>query len=169
MTENQDQLAAIIGHEVGHVIEHHSNERLSANKVSTMGMAVAAIALGASKVENKELWVAGLGAGIQYGIIMPYSRSHESEADIIGQELMARSGFAPQASVQLWKNMSKLSKDSPPEFMSTHPSNETRIKQLNKHLTLSQPLYLAQRNTGRIPPCVKPDVIPEPPVVNSKQ
>lgn len=169
VTENQDQLAAIIGHEVGHVIEHHSNERLSANKVSTMGMAVAAIALGASKVENKELWVAGLGAGIQYGIIMPYSRSHESEADIIGQELMARSGFAPQASVQLWKNMSKLSKDSPPEFMSTHPSNETRIKQLNKHLTLSQPLYLAQRNTGKIPQCVKPDVIPEPPVVNSKQ
>lgn len=169
VTENQDQLAAIIGHEVGHVIEHHSNERLSANKVSNMGMAVAAAALGASDIDNKELWVAGLGIGIQYGVIMPYSRSHESEADIIGQDLMARSGFAPQASVQLWKNMSKLNKDAPPEFMSTHPSNQTRIKQLNKHLTLSQPLYLAQRNTGSIPQCVKPDVIPAPPVVNNKQ
>ena len=169
VTENQDQLAAIIGHEVGHVIEHHSNERLSANKVSNVGMAVAAIALGASKVENKELWVAGLGAGIQYGIIMPYSRSHESEAHIICQELMARSGFAPQASVQLWKNMSKLSKEAPPEFMSTHPSNETRIKQLNKHLTLSQPYYLAEKKAGNIPHCVKPDVIPMPPTEDSKK
>lgn len=163
VTEDQDQLAAIIGHEVGHVIEHHSNERLSANKVSTVGMAVAAIALGASDIDNKGLWVAGLGIGVQYGIIMPYSRSHESEADIVGQDLMARSGFAPQASVQLWKNMSTLSKDAPPEFMSTHPSNETRIKQLDKHLAVSQPYYLTERDTGNIPKCVKPKVIPKPP------
>ncbi len=169
VTENQDQLAAIIGHEVGHVIEHHSNERLSANKMSNVGMAVAAIALGASDIENKGLWVAGLGIGIQYGIIMPYSRSHESEADIIGQDLMARSGFAPQASVHLWQNMSKLSKDSPPEFMSTHPSNETRIKQLNKHLTLSQPYYLAEVNKGNTPQCVKPKVIPQPPIEKNKK
>ena len=169
VTENQEQLAAIIGHEVGHVIEHHSNERLSANKVSNVGMAVAGIALGASDIDNKELWVAGLGIGIQYGIIMPYSRSHESEADIIGQDLMARSGFAPQASVQLWKNMSKLNKDVPPEFMSTHPSNETRIKQLNKHFPISQPYYLAEKNAGNRPQCVKPDVIPEPSVVDSKK
>lgn len=139
VTENQDKLAAIIGHEVGHVIEHHSNERLSANKVSNV--AVAAI-----DVENKGLWVAGLGLGVQYGLIMPYSRSHESEADIVGQDLMARSGFAPEASVQLWKNMSKLSKDAPPEFISTHPSNETRIKQLNANLTVSQTYYLAEKS-----------------------
>jgi predicted Zn-dependent protease len=169
VTENQDQLAAIIGHEVGHVIEHHSNERLSANKVSNVGMAVAAIALGASDVDNKGLWVAGLGLGVQYGIIMPYSRSHESEADIVGQDLMARSGFAPQASVQLWKNMSKLSKDAPPEFMSTHPSNETRIKQLNAHLTVSQPYYLAEKNTGNTPQCRKPKVIPKPPAKKNQK
>jgi len=169
VTENQDQLAAIIGHEVGHVIEHHSNERLSANKVSNVGLAVAAIALGASDVDNKDLWVAGLGIGIQYGVIMPYSRSHESEADMVGQDLMARSGFAPQASVQLWKNMSKLSKEAPPEFMSTHPSNETRIKQLNKHLTLSQPYYLAEKKAGNIPHCVKSDVIPKPPAVGNEK
>lgn len=160
VTENQDQLAAIIGHEVGHVIEHHSNERLSANKVSNVGLAVAAIALGASDIDNKGAWVAGLGIGIQYGLIMPYSRSHESEADIVGQDLMARSGFAPEASIQLWRNMSKLSKDAPPEFMSTHPSNETRIKQLNNHLTVSKPHYLAEVNAGNLPQCVKPTVIP---------
>jgi len=160
VTENQDQLAAIMGHEVGHVLEHHSNERLSANKLSDVGLAVAAIAIGASDVDNKGLWVAGLGIGVQYGVIMPYSRSHESEADIVGQDLMARSGFAPDASVQLWKNMAKLSKTAPPEFMSTHPSNETRIKQLNKHLTVSQPYYLAEKNSGNLPQCVKPKVIP---------
>jgi predicted Zn-dependent protease len=169
VTENQDQLAAIIGHEVGHVIEHHSNERLSANKVSNIGMAVAAIALGASDVDNKGLWVAGLGIGIQYGIIMPYSRAHESEADIVGQDLMARSGFAPQASVQLWKNMSKLSKDAPPEFMSTHPSNETRIKKLNAHLAVSQPYYLAEKNIGSTPQCIKPKVIPKPPAEKTQK
>lgn len=162
VTENQDQLAAIMGHEVGHVLEHHSNERLSANKLSNVGLAVASMALGASDVDNKELWVAGLGIGVQYGVIMPYSRSHESEADIVGQDLMARSGFTPEASVQLWKNMSKLSKDAPPEFMSTHPSNETRISQLNKHLTTSSPYYLAAKNAGSLPKCVKPKIIPKP-------
>lgn len=150
-----------------HVLERHSNERLSANKLSNVGLAVAAIAIGASEADNKGLWVAGLGIGVQYGVIMPYSRSHESEADIVGQDLMARSGFEPQASVQLWKNMSKLSKEAPPEFMSTHPSNETRIKQLNNHLAISQPYYLAEKNVaeksgGNLPKCVKPKVIPKP-------
>lgn len=162
VAENQDQLAAIMGHEVGHVLEHHSNERLSADKLSNVGLAVAAIAIGASEVENKVLWVAGLGIGVQYGVIMPYSRSHESEADIVGQDLMARSGFDPQASVKLWQNMAKLSKSSPPEFMSTHPSNETRIKQLNNHLTVSQPYYQNEKQRGSLPKCIKPDVIPKP-------
>ena len=151
-----------MGHEVGHVLESHSNERLSANKLSNVGLAVAAIAIGATEVENKGLWVAGLGIGVQYGLIMPYSRAHESEADIVGQDLMARSGFSPEASVQLWKNMSKLSKETPPEFMSTHPSNETRINQLTKHLSVSQPYYLAEKKSNNLPNCVKPKVIPKP-------
>lgn len=162
VTENQDQLAAIMGHEVGHVLERHSNERLSANQLSNVGLAAATIALGMSDIDNKGLWVAGLGIGVQYGVIMPYSRAHESEADIVGQDLMARSGFLPEASVQLWKNMSMLSKASSPEFMSTHPSNETRIKQLNNHLVESQPYYLAEKSRGALPNCVKPKVIPKP-------
>lgn len=162
VTENQDQLAAIIGHEVGHVLEHHSNERLSANKISNVGLAVAAIALGASDVDNKGLWVAGLGIGVQYGVIMPYSRAHESEADLVGQDLMARSGFEPEASIQLWKNMSKLSKEAPPEFMSTHPSNTTRINQLSANLAVSKPYYLAEKSRNNLPNCVKPKVIPKP-------
>lgn len=173
VTENQDQLAAIMGHEVGHVLERHSNERLSADKLSNVGLAVAAIALGASDIENKGLWVAGLGIGVQYGVIMPYSRSHESEADIVGQDLMAQSGFDPKASVKLWQNMAKLSKSSPPEFMSTHPSNATRIKQLTTHLSVSEPVYqskktLADKRSSSLPNCIKPKVIPKPPVKTSK-
>ena len=156
VTENQDQLGAIIGHEVGHVIEHHSNERLSANKISNIGLSVATVAIGATDVENKGLWMAGLGLGVQYGIIMPYSRSHESEADIIGQNLMARSGFNPKDSIKLWQNMAAVSAKSgqsaPAEFMSTHPSNETRIKQLTKHLSISNNYYLSSEK----PRCVKP-------------
>lgn len=164
VTEDQDQLGAIIGHEVGHVIEHHSNERLSANKLSNIGMAVATVAVGASELENKGLWMAGLGVGLQYGVIMPYSRSHESEADIVGQELMAKSGFNPKASIKLWQNMDKLGGNAPAEFMSTHPSNQTRIKQLNAHLAQSMPLY-QQENS---PNCKKPKVIPKPPAAKKK-
>ncbi|MEY8215885.1 MAG: M48 family metallopeptidase [Colwellia sp.] len=167
VTENQHQLAAIIGHEVGHVLEHHSNERLSANKLSTIGLTVATIVLGTSDIDDKGLWIAGLGIGVQYGVIMPYSRSHESEADIVGQNLMARSGFNPKASIKLWQNMSKLSKDASPEFMSTHPSHKTRIEQLGKHLTISLPYYLAkknltEKNKENLPQCIKPEVIPQP-------
>ncbi len=158
VTENQDQLGAIIGHEVGHVIEHHSNERLSANKLQNMGMSAATAAVGMADVENKELWMAGLGLGLQYGVIMPYGRAHESEADIVGQDLMARSGFEPSASIKLWQNMAKLSKNAPAEFMSTHPSNQTRIKQLTEHLTVSMKYY----KTGNRPQCQKPSVIPTP-------
>ncbi|RHW77513.1 M48 family metallopeptidase [Colwellia sp. RSH04] len=161
VTETQDQLGAIIGHEVGHVIEHHSNERLSANKLSNIGVAVATVAIGASDVDNKGLWMAGLGVGLQYGVIMPYSRSHESEADIVGQDLMAKSGFDPKASIKLWQNMDKLSNGAAPaEFMSTHPSNQTRIKQLDQHLAQSMALY----NREKRPNCKKPRVIPKPPV-----
>ncbi|GAA0823632.1 M48 family metallopeptidase [Colwellia sp. D2M02] len=159
VTEDQHQLAAIMGHEVGHVIEHHSNERLSAGKLSNIGMAVTTIAVGASDLENKGLWMAGLGVGVQYGLIMPYSRSHESEADIVGQDLMARSGFNPQASIKLWQNMDKLSNGAAPaEFMSTHPSNQTRIKQLSQHLPTAMTYYKANSN----PSCQKPAVIPTP-------
>jgi len=109
VTENQDQLAAIMGHEVGHVIEHHSNERLSSNQVAQGGLALAGVVLAVQSNENQALWMAGLGLGVQYGVLMPYGRAHESEADIVGQDLMARSGFEPSASIKLWENMAKNS------------------------------------------------------------
>ena len=141
VAETPDQLAAIMGHEVAHVIEGHSNERLSSGQLANMGLAAASAVLATQEVENKGLWMAGLGLGVQYGVLMPYSRTHESEADIVGENLMAKAGFDPKASVELWRNMAKLSKEAPPEFMSTHPSNQTRINQLTANLDVANQYY----------------------------
>jgi len=161
VTEDQHQLGAIMGHEVGHVIEHHSNERLSSNQVAQGGMAIANAVLEVQGGAYKDQLMAGLGLGVQYGVLMPYGRAHESEADIVGQDLMAKSGFEPAASIKLWQNMAKNSKSSQPEFMSTHPSNQTRIKDLTDHLAKSKALMVGT-NT---PNCVKPKYIPVSKVV----
>ncbi len=152
VAEDQSQLGAIIGHEVGHVIERHSNERLSSSQASQMGLSLVNVLLESQNIESRNTVMAGLGLGVQYGVLMPYGRSHESEADIIGQDLMAKSGFNPAASIKLWQNMAKLSKGAPPEFMSTHPSNTTRIKQLTEHLPKSTPLF----KQATAPKCAKP-------------
>ncbi|MFT5635752.1 MAG: putative Zn-dependent protease [Cognaticolwellia sp.] len=154
VAENQEQLGAIIGHEVGHVIEQHSNERLSSSQVSQMGLSIVSVVLESQNIESRNMMMAGLGLGVQYGVLMPYGRSHESEADIVGQDLMAKSGFDPKASIKLWQNMAKVSKGAPPEFMSTHPSNATRIKQLTEHLPKSTPIF-KQATTQK---CVKPAI-----------
>lgn len=155
ITENQDQLAAIMGHEVAHVIAKHSNERMSSSQAASGIQALASIALGEQDPQTQKYALAALGAGLQYGVLMPYGRSHEKEADIIGQELMAKSGFKPQATVALWHNMAKVSKGSPPEFLSTHPSHQTRIEKLTEHLSVTENMY---RQSKQQPKCKKPTV-----------
>ena len=153
ITENQDQVAAIMGHEVGHVIANHSNERMSSGSLAQSAQKVAG-ALAAGQDESTQRAIStGVGVGLQYLVLLPYGRTHEKEADIIGQELMAKSGFNPQAAVALWRNMAKVSKSSPPEFASTHPSHKTRIKKLTEHLKVTQPMYKASKQK---PNCVKP-------------
>ena len=134
VAQSPAQLAAIIGHEVAHVIEQHSNERMSSGQLAQIGLQAADAALASQNVQSRNAWMAGLGLGLQYGVLMPYGRTHESEADIVGQKLMAKAGYDPQAAVQLWRNMAKVSKSAPPEFLSTHPSSETRIRQLTNNL-----------------------------------
>lgn len=153
VAKTPDQLGAIIGHEVAHVIEEHSNERLSSGQLSQAGMAIAGAILQSQDVEGRDMMMAGLGLGVQYGIIMPYGRAHESEADIVGQNLMAQAGFNPTASIELWQNMAKLGGQQPPEFMSTHPSHSTRIRKLSDNLVHSTPIYQAQKVRSN---CVNP-------------
>lgn len=150
--KNQDQLAAVMGHEVAHVISGHSNERVSSQMATQVGLSLATIALGASQNDNNGLILAGLGLGAQYGIILPFSRKHESEADLIGLNLIAQAGFDPAESVTLWQNMSKKGV-APPEFMSTHPSNSTRIKQLKERIPQANLAYQTAVAQGRRANC----------------
>ncbi|GIU43661.1 Zn-dependent protease [Shewanella sairae] len=141
---NQDQLATVIGHEVAHVLANHSNEQVSRAKLTGAGMQLADIALGAGGIADKDLYMAALGLGVQVGYILPYGRNQESEADIIGVELMAKAGFDPAQSVELWKNMSKAGGEQGPELLSTHPSHGQRIAQLQAK---AQPLYLMSKSS----------------------
>lgn len=149
--KNQDQLATVIGHELGHVIAEHSNERVSDQLAAQAGISIASILIG-EKTDNKPLILAGLGLGLQYGVLLPFSRTHESEADLIGLDLMASSGFNPEESVALWRNMSKAGA-APPEFMSTHPSGDTRIKQLQERMPKALALQKQAIASGKHPVC----------------
>ncbi|MBE9559770.1 MAG: M48 family metallopeptidase [Proteobacteria bacterium] len=150
--ENQDQLAAVMGHEIAHVIANHGNERVSGQIATQAGLDLASAVLGTTDNSNNAMILAGLGLGVQYGITLPFSRSHESEADLIGLDLMAKSGFNPAESVTLWKNMSKAGA-SPPEFMSTHPSNDTRIKQLQERIPNANIAYQQALSQGQRARC----------------
>ncbi|WP_028774813.1 M48 family metallopeptidase [Shewanella waksmanii] len=145
VAENEHQLATVMGHEVAHVLAHHSNEQVSRARMTGMGMQLADAALGMGGVNNKELYMAALGLGAQVGYILPFGRDQESEADVMGVELMARAGFDPAQSMQLWQNMAKVGGEQGPELLSTHPSHGHRIDDLQKMQAKVQPLYQASR------------------------
>lgn len=141
----QDQLAAVLGHEVSHVLAGHSASRVSNQMVAQFGGALISAGTGLSP----DL----IGAGAQYLVLLPFSRGDESEADILGMDLMARAGFDPRQAIVLWQNMSKQAGQAPPELLSTHPSNATRIADLQKNLPKDLPLYEQARAAGRRPSC----------------
>jgi predicted Zn-dependent protease len=149
-----DQLAAVLGHEVGHVLANHSNERLSRNQMTNMGLSMASSAFDMAESQNKQLWMQGLGLGAQYGIAMPFGRKQESESDNIGIDLMAKAGFDPAQSVTLWQAMGKASGGKEPmEILSTHPSNQRRIDDLNKNMARANALYSTRKGQGKLPTC----------------
>ncbi len=157
VAETPDQLATVIGHEISHVLAEHSNERLSQNQIAGIGTTVAAIAIGVSdSIENKGLAMAALGLGVQYGVLLPYGRTQESEADLMGLDLMASAGFDPKASVSLWQNMAKAGGGSVPEFLSTHPSNQTRISDLEERMARATQLQKQAIAQGKSPQCQRP-------------
>ena len=153
VTETQDQLAAVIGHEIGHVLAQHGNERMSSQLVVGIGLITAQAVMGSRDSREGRRTRALLGLGAQVGILLPYSRSHESEADRIGLELMAQAGFEPEASVALWRNMSRVGGGRPPELLSTHPAPETRIRALQAQIPAATELYREARAAGRMPAC----------------
>ncbi|MGR9000542.1 MAG: M48 family metallopeptidase [Gammaproteobacteria bacterium] len=153
LVDNQDQLAAVIGHEVGHVLAKHSNERASQELAVNEGLAIVQ-AVSAPQSALGQTAFGLLGVGAQYGILMPYSRVQESEADLIGVDLMANAGFDPRQSVILWQKMEQASQGQQPiEFMSTHPSNATRIQSLEQHMPQAMVLFQQAQATGKQPHC----------------
>lgn len=146
VAENQDQLAAVIGHEVAHVQAGHSAARVSNQLATQMGVQVLSATTGVSGDM--------IGTGANLLLLLPFSRGDESEADILGQQLMARAGFNPAQAAALWVNMSRKSGGSaPPEMMSTHPAADTRIHDLERNLPKVQPVYDQARAAGKKPNC----------------
>lgn len=159
VAETPDQLAAVVAHEVGHVMAEHGNERVSNQLATQLGLAVAS-GVAASQTEHNRELVALLGLGAQVGILLPFSRTHEREADDIGLDLMSKAGFKPQASVALWRNMAKEKEGGPPEFLSTHPSNQSRIDNLQSQMDGARNSYRRALSEGRRPNCSRPDSFP---------
>jgi predicted Zn-dependent protease len=153
VTENQDQLATVIGHEIAHVTAGHSVSRASRDDLTRVGINVAAIILGGGYSGATYTAQQALAAGAAFGISLPYKRGQESEADIIGLEYMARAGFDPRESVPLWQRMDAGAQKKPAEFLSTHPASETRIEHLINEWQKTLPLYNQAKAEGRIPDC----------------
>ncbi|NKB34989.1 MAG: M48 family metalloprotease [Pseudomonadales bacterium] len=143
---NQHQLAAVLAHEVSHVIANHSNERASQNAIRDVGVAVARI------LDVNDTTLEAIDMGTRYGFFLPFNRTQESEADSIGIILMAEAGFDPEQSVELWLRMNSNGGPRPPEFMSTHPSPDSRISDLNRLMDDAQ--SIRQAANGRNPDCV---------------
>ena len=152
----------MIGHEVGHVLADHSNERLSTNYAAQTGVTLLSVLAGASGAVDRDTAMGLLGLGAQVGVVLPFSRLHESEADRIGLDLMAEAGFDPRESVALWKNMRAEGGNEPPEFLSTHPSSEDRIDKLVAHYPVALKLYNDARAAGKAPDCGAPPAIEKP-------
>jgi predicted Zn-dependent protease len=143
VTENQDQLAAVIGHEVAHVIARHSAERMTMARVSGTAGAIGGAVIG----------VGNAGTLAALGLDLPFGRKQEDEADLLGLDYMAQAGFDPRAAVSLWKNMRKKNPGSPPEFLSTHPSSLTRIDRLTERMPRALAFYEEARAAGKRPQC----------------
>ncbi|PSJ45821.1 peptidase [Zobellella endophytica] len=152
VAKNQDQVAAVVGHEIAHVLARHSNERVSRTQLTNMGLSAADLALGQSGLRQPAM--AALGLGVQVGYLLPYGREQEAEADRLGLEMMARAGFNPEQSIDLWRNMSAAASGrQPPELLSTHPSHGTRIQELNAAMPSASALYQQARTQGKTPTC----------------
>jgi predicted Zn-dependent protease len=151
--QNQDQLAAVIGHEIAHVTARHANERASRGSFSNVGVQVAAVLLGGGHQGATYSAYEALQAGAALGIMLPFSRSQESEADVIGLVYMAKAGFDPREAVPLWQNMDEEAGNAPAEFLSTHPSSETRIDQLVGQFGTALKHFNEAKQAGRIPNC----------------
>lgn len=139
-TQDETGLAVVLGHEVAHAVAKHANERMSQQMMTEYGTAAIGTALGGTSAGVQQAAAAAIGLGSQYGILLPYSRKQELEADKLGLIFMAMAGYNPSQAAAFWTRMSQQG-SSTPEFMSTHPSDNTRIQQIEKDLPEAMKYY----------------------------
>jgi predicted Zn-dependent protease len=146
VTRDETGLAVVMGHEVAHAMANHGNERMSQGLLATVGTGVLAVALSEKPRETQQLFMAAFGLGTSVGILLPYSRMHESEADRIGLMLTARAGYDPREAIPLWERMNEKGGARPPEFLSTHPAPESRIEDIRSHIPEAMQYYRPSRS-----------------------
>ena len=154
VARNQDQLAAVIAHEIGHVVSHHHEERITRQAGASSALQLLGALLGSRYGEGAaNAAVQGGSVLAQTGFLLPGSRAQESEADVVGQRLMASAGFDPRAAVNLWQNMAAAGGSRPPEWLSTHPDPQSRLSELRARADGLLPAYEQARAAGRRPNC----------------
>lgn len=133
ITQNEAALAVVLGHEVSHALLQHGNQRMSQGVLASVGQVALSVALANKPQETKNLFLGAYGAGAQVGVLLPFSRKNEYEADHYGLNWAAMAGYNPQEAIPLWERMEKASNgQAPPEFLSTHPSEGNRIERLKE-------------------------------------
>lgn len=145
VAQNEAALGTVLGHEMAHAISRHGAQRVLQQNIAQTAMTGVAVSLSDMDYDKQRVVMGALGAGAQFGILMPFSRKHESEADQIGLIYMARAGYDPQESIRFWERMEQSGAAAPPEFLSTHPSHGTRIAQLQALMPKALEEY---RNSG---------------------
>jgi len=151
IAQNQDGMAVVMGHEIAHALLRHGSQRMAQQKLVQMGQMAAGVALGGMDPQQQQAVMAALGAGAQYGLILPYGRNHESQADQVGLMLAAAACFNPREAIPLWERMSQLEGgERPPEFASTHPDPANRIAHLQSMMPQAEQYY-AKYCQGKAP------------------
>lgn len=141
VTQNEVGLAVVLGHEISHAVAQHGAERMSQGLLAQLGGQALSVALQNKPEQTKQLWMSVYGVGAQVGVLLPYSRTHESEADHLGLIFMSMAGYDPNEAVTFWQRMAASGGQKPPEFLSTHPADETRIADIKKELPEAMKYY----------------------------
>jgi predicted Zn-dependent protease len=133
LAKDENGIAVIMGHEIAHALAEHGNERMSQGLMAQLGGVALAVAVSEKPEQTQQLWMTAFGAGTQLGVLLPFSRLHESEADHLGLIFMSMAGYNPNHAISFWRRMSEMKGgQTPPEFISTHPSDNNRIAQIQK-------------------------------------
>ena len=141
VTKDENGLAVVLGHEIAHAVAHHGNERMSQALIAQLGGIALSEALKSKPQETQQLWLSVYGVGAEVGVLLPYSRTQESEADHLGLIFMAMAGYDPHGALDFWERMQAQSQGSPPVFLSDHPANQTRINDIKAELPEAMKYY----------------------------